>query len=151
MSFVTVELVNEVLAILQNAKAGKGALPKALTAYQVLEMHPRRDELIAKHGRPGRRSGSSFSAAQVVARALMKLEQGGAVKFKYVATAGMFFIVAGEPVVPGYEVCAFYQLTATGADTATVEISQGVIKLLDGKGALVRAPIQDRDREDEAA
>ena len=63
----------------------------------------------------------------------------------------MFFIVAGEPVVPGYEVCSFYQLAATGAATATVEISQRVIKLLDSNGALVRSPIQDRDREDEAA
>jgi hypothetical protein len=136
---------------LKRAKAGKGALPKALTAYQVLEMHSRRDELIAKHGRPGRRSGSTFSAAQVVSRALMKLEQGGAVKFKYVATAGMFFIVANEPVVPGYEVCAFYQLTAVGAMTDRVEIVGGVIRLLDENGDLARSPIQDRDREDEAA
>jgi hypothetical protein len=81
----------------------------------------------------------------------MKLEQGGAVKFKYVATAGMFFIVANEPVVPGYEVCAFYQLTAVGAMTDRVEIVGGVIRLLDENGDLARSPIQDRDREDEAA
>ncbi len=148
---VDLKVIHDVLAILQAAKAGRGGLPKAMTAYQVLEQHPDRDALIAKHGRPGRGSGSTFSAAQLLSRALMRLQQAGAVKFKYVYTAGMFFIVAGEPVIPGYEVCAFYQLTQQGAKAVMVEIRGGVIVLLDASGVMFSSgELEDKD-DDEAA
>ncbi len=114
---VLVLLTIQVFQVLRkHGKRGKGGAnspPRAMAAYQVLNKLPVevRDEIIETYGLPGKGSGSTFAASQMVSRALMRLGRLGLVKYHYVTTVGMYFVVADRLIEPSYQVCAFYQLT----------------------------------------
>lgn len=142
---------NICLSILkEKGRMGKGKLPRALSAYQVLDFRLDRDQLISKHGMPGHKSGSVFSAAQYVSKGLMLLERVGLVNFNYVTTKGTSFVVAGETITPGYEVFAYYQLTAEGVNCDHLEVSdKGGIVLINNDGVAFQVYAAGNDEREE--
>lgn len=112
-----VDLSNMCLKVLkEKGKKGRGEFPRGMMSYQVLDKLPNRDQLLADYGKPGKNSGIYFPASQVVSRALMRLERCGLVNFSYYSSAGIYVLVAGKMVEPGYEVTAFYTLTRRGME-----------------------------------
>lgn len=110
----------------EKGKKGKGEFPRGMMAYQVLDKLSNRDILLETHGQPGKNSGVYFPASQVVSRALMRLERCGLVSFSYYSSAGIYVLVAGKLVEPGYGVTAFYTLTRRGMEADRIHYSEGV-------------------------
>jgi hypothetical protein len=105
------DIVEEVRAVLLNARRGDWERPNFLTTYQILERLPAamRDQLIAERTMGGRGSGVNYSAVTVVAQAAALI---AGVVTEYLDTVGLSAQVAGQPVSPGFEVCAVFRLEA---------------------------------------
>lgn len=95
----------EVLTILRQANT-------FMSAYQVLDRLSTRDQLIRERGLPGLGSGTSYTAASVIAQAIQMLEgEPGYQPPIYLLSRGVVFEVAGELIQSGYESCALYRIT----------------------------------------
>jgi hypothetical protein len=106
------DILDEVRQILADAHRGKGRSPTSLTAYQILDRHPRRDKLIAERGMPGQQSPTAqgYGAAQVVSDACQMLHSRDEVEITYTDSHGELFEVAGQAIRAGYAVTARYRL-----------------------------------------
>lgn len=109
MAIMPKQIVNDVVAILTQAKQGKGTQPCFLSSFQILERLPTatRDQIILERGMAGSGTGSHYAAATLVAQAC---EMVPGRDETYVDTKGMTFEVAGKSINPGYEICKFYRL-----------------------------------------
>ena len=105
------DIADEVTQVLLGAARGKGAGPCFLTAYQVLDRLPQatRDRLIAERTLGGTGSGVSYAAPSVVSDAAERLP---GIEISWVDTRGLSLRVAGQPVSPGYEICALYRIAS---------------------------------------
>ncbi|MBI4508762.1 MAG: hypothetical protein HY698_03940 [Deltaproteobacteria bacterium] len=109
------DIVETVYEVLTRANRGKGARPRAMTAYAVLDRLPLdlRDNLIHERGMPGKGSGSTYSAAQVVSDAceILARETPPRVKITYHDCEGERYRVADQWIEAGYSggVCARYR------------------------------------------
>lgn len=114
----------EIFTILKNASYGKNErqIPKALSAFQVLNQFSRKDELIKKFGLPGDGNGRNYSAVSAIATKLRHLTNLRLVKFRGVASKDMYFMIAGKMIKPGYQACMFYQLTTAALDLKEEEV-----------------------------
>lgn len=106
------DITADVLAVLRNAKHGKGGRPHYMTAYQVLNELPvqLRDQIISERGMPGAGSGYPYRAAQVVSDAAEVLERQKLVEIEYMDSTRVTFEVQGQAIEAGYEVCGLYRL-----------------------------------------
>jgi hypothetical protein len=104
------EILEEVDRILCEGACGKGEEPCPLSSYQVLNRLDVRDQLIQERGMPGSGSGSHYSAAHVVAKALDMLVDQGRATASFMDSNGIQFEVAGQFVPGGYgSICKLYQ------------------------------------------
>lgn len=103
------DVVDEVRSVLLAASTGKGDKPQFLTAYQILERlpSPTKDVLIAQRGLPGKGSGSSYSAASLVADAAESIH---GVEIAFLDCAGISFTVGRNEITSGYATCGLYRL-----------------------------------------
>jgi hypothetical protein len=93
----------QVRRILQSAE------PAFLTAYQILDRLPYRDELVAECAKGIRGSGAYHAAASMVREALVN-HLGAEVHFDFVATKGATWKVAQTLLEPRHEMAAVYRL-----------------------------------------
>ena len=102
------DIVEEVRAVLQRAKRGKGDAPRMVTAYQVLHLlpEPLREQLIDERGVPGKDAKQHSSAATFIAQALARV---GCVECDYLDTRGVSFAIGKREVEAGYELAKLYR------------------------------------------
>jgi hypothetical protein len=103
------DIVDEVRAVLLTARRGKGDRPNLLTAFQILDRLPEgtRTRLINERTGGGIGAGIAFAAPSVVSKAA-RLIIG--VVVEYMDCVGLSVQVAGQSVVPSFEVCGLYRL-----------------------------------------
>ncbi len=104
-------LRQEIVAVLQRAKTGKGREPAYLTAYQILSQLPRgtRQWLEATYCPGGRGGGKHYSAATHVARSTARLDE---IQICWIDTTGLEFSLPRQKkdVEPSFQVCALFRL-----------------------------------------
>jgi hypothetical protein len=108
------DIVEEVRQVLLAAHRGKSNTPQLLTAYQILDRLPAtvRDRLIRERTSGGREVGTTFAAPTLVSQAARMIR---GIQVEYMDSIGMSVQVAGQPIVPSYEICGLYRL-AVGND-----------------------------------
>lgn len=149
MSIEKVERSNSCLGVLKtHGEFGKGSLPRALCAFQVLHHHPERDALLKEYGLPGKGGGSSNSSSHWIMRGLMLLGRYGVVEYHYVTSTGTAYVVGNHIIVPSYPVLAYYQLTNIGMQTRRLQLVQDRVVLLDKDGNEFRKFSADLVAED---
>lgn len=101
------DLIPEVTQVLvaNAARAESGFM----TAYQIFAAlkDETRQSLVAERGPPGKGSGHYVSAATIVSLAARNVEN---VEVVHLDCRGVIFVVGGEQITPGYEVCGAYRL-----------------------------------------
>jgi hypothetical protein len=111
------EILKDVDRILRDGAGGKGEAPCSMSSYQVLNRLDVRDQLIEERGLPGSGSGSHYSAAHVVAKALDTPVDQERATASYMDSRGIQFEVADQFVTPGYgSICKLYQYRPTQED-----------------------------------
>jgi hypothetical protein len=110
------DIVEEVRQVLLSAHQGKGTALTFLTAYQILDRLPEdiRARLIGERTEGGADAGTTFAAPSVVSRAA---RMAGA-QVEYMDSIGVSIQVAGQSLVPSYEVCGLYRLSQVDLDVA---------------------------------
>lgn len=111
------DIADDVRRALREASKGKGTRPQLLTAYQILDRIPQRDQLIRERGMPGREAGVHHAAASVV-RDSIRYDLKNEVEVEYFDNVGVVFEVGGNHVRAGFPVCGLYRLR----DEASAEV-----------------------------
>lgn len=111
------DITDDVRRVLLTAHRGKGNHTQFLTAYQILDRLPDgiRSRLIGERTGGGTGAGTTFAAPSVVSRAARMVP---GVQVEYMDSVGISIQVAGQPVVPSYEVCGLYRLLQMDDDVA---------------------------------
>jgi hypothetical protein len=109
-------LQDEIRAVLATAQRGKpnAKVRGLLTSYQILGLLPKvtRDDLVKKHGAPGKNAGVHYTAASAVATALGGMTD---VDVDYLDTRTLG-IAAGDTEA-GNPLCGVYRLKQYGPST----------------------------------
>lgn len=106
-----------------------------MCAFQVLNNHPQRDQLLTDFGPPGKGGGSQGnSSSHWIMRGLMLLCRYGLADYHYVTTEGSAFVVGKQIITPSAPTMAFYQLTNAGMATEYLEFSDSKVLVVDGYG-----------------
>jgi hypothetical protein len=100
-----------------------------VSAYEILDRLPTslRDQILSERGMPGAGSGNSYSAASLVTDAAEMILPSLDPPYRvYHDVRGMTFTVAGQSILPGNEVIAYYQLAFPPATGGTLWGDPGV-------------------------
>lgn len=103
------DIVDDVRAVLERARTGRGDERHYLTSYQILaELPPQvRHTLIQQRGLPGAGAGAHYTSASVVMDAA-KLVPG--IEIACLDTRHASFEIEGRSVQPGFGVCNLYRV-----------------------------------------
>jgi len=101
------ELRSNVATVLNEEYNARGSV--YLTAYQILLRLPEtmRKRLVTERGKPGKNSGSSYSAASVVETACRLLPN---IEIAYLNTDNLLISSDAGNIAPGNQICGTYKV-----------------------------------------